>query len=165
MENKNPLKDKLILAVDDEPDILESIKEELDMCLVHTAENYETAIQYLMGYTYDIVILDIMGVDGFELLKDSVLRGFPTVMLTAYAFTPEALKKSMELGALFFLPKEHLFELKDFLDQVVLNEGRPLWIKFFDKIENYITRWVGKDGQDKDALLKEIEAYIHQSRP
>jgi DNA-binding NtrC family response regulator len=164
MGNEDPLKDKLILAVDDEPDILESIVEELDMCLVHTAQNYETAIQYLMGYTYDIVILDIMGVNGFELLKDSVLRGFPTVMLTAYAFTPEALKKSMELGALFFLPKEQLFELKDFLDQVVLNEGQPLWIKFFDKIENYFTRWVGKHGQEKEALLKQIEAYIHQEK-
>ncbi len=61
---------------------------------------------YLMTFTYDIVILDIMGVNGFDLLKVSVKRGFPTVMLTAYALTPEALEKAIRLGAVSFLPKE-----------------------------------------------------------
>ena len=69
------------------------------MCRVHKAVDYNTAVQHLLGYTYDIVILDIMGVNGFELLKTSVFRGFPTVMLTAHALTQEALKKSIKLGA------------------------------------------------------------------
>ncbi len=133
MTNDHPLKDKLILAVDDETDVLESIEEELDMCIVHKADNYETALQYLLSYTYDIVILDIMGVNGFELLKDSVARGFPAIMLTAYAITPEAVKKSIKLGAVFFLPKEKLYELSKFLEHVVLNEGKPIWEKLFDK--------------------------------
>ena len=91
MSTDSPLKDKIILVVDDEPDVLETVAEELDMCLLHKADNYNTAIQYLISYTYDIVILDIMGVNGFELLKTSVERGFPTVMLTAHALTPDAL--------------------------------------------------------------------------
>ena len=81
------LKDKVVLVVDDEPDVLETVEEELDMCLVHKAGDYETAYQYLVSYTYDIVILDIMGVNGFELLKVSVSHGFPTVMLTAHALS------------------------------------------------------------------------------
>ena len=82
MSTESPLKNKLILVVDDEEDILESVGEELDMCILHKAKDYETGLQYLLGYTYDIVILDIMGVNGFELLRNSVSRGFPTVMLT-----------------------------------------------------------------------------------
>jgi hypothetical protein len=31
------------------------------MCLVHKASDYDTAIQFLVSYTYDIVILDING--------------------------------------------------------------------------------------------------------
>jgi DNA-binding response OmpR family regulator len=90
MSSDTTLKNKVILVVDDEPDILDIVEEELNMCLVHKAVNYDTALQYLVSYTYDIVILDIMGVNGFELLKSSVYRGFPTVMLTAHALTPEA---------------------------------------------------------------------------
>jgi DNA-binding NarL/FixJ family response regulator len=86
-----------------------------------------------MSYTFDIVILDIMGVNGFELLKTSVKRGFPTVMLTAYALTPEALEKSIKLGAVSFLPKEKMSDLDEFLADVVLKGGQPVWGKLFDK--------------------------------
>jgi DNA-binding NtrC family response regulator len=160
MTKKSPLKDKLILAVDDETDVLESIEEQLDMCIVHKAKNYETALQYLLSYSYDIVILDIMGVNGFELLKDSVSRGFPTTMLSAHAITPDAIKTSIKLGAVFFLPKEKLFELTDFLEQVVLNEGKPLWKKMFDMFENYFTRRFGPDWQKKDEFFKEFKASL-----
>ena len=109
MAKESPLKGKIVLVVDDERDVLDTVADELDMCIVHKAKDYDTALQYLLSYTYDVVILDIMGVDGFELLKRSVERGFPSVMLTAHALTPDALKKSIKLGALSFLPKERIF--------------------------------------------------------
>jgi DNA-binding NtrC family response regulator len=161
MVKKSPLKDKLVLAVDDEPDILESVEEELDMCIIHKAHNYETAIQYLLGYTYDIVILDIMGVNGFELLKTSVTRGFPTIMLSAHAITPEALKKSIKLGALFFLPKEKLPQLREFLEEMVLNEGQSIWKKLFDTFGNYFKQRFGPNWQEKDKFFKEFEASLN----
>jgi DNA-binding response OmpR family regulator len=95
MSPKSPLEEKIILVVDDEPDVLETVGEILDMCLLYKAKSYEEGMEYLRGYTIDIAILDIMGVNGFELLKRSVDKGIPTVMLTAHALTPEALKKSM----------------------------------------------------------------------
>ena len=137
MSSDSALKNKVILVVDDEPDVLETVEEELDMCLIHKAGDYDTALQLLLSYTYDIVILDIMGVNGFELLKTAVSRGFPTVMLTAHAITPEALKKSIKLGALSFLPKEKIPELQAFLEDVVLGGGKPVWQKLFDKLGNY----------------------------
>ena len=159
----SPLKDMAILVVDDEPDILETVEEELDMCLVHKAEDYETALQYLLGYTYDFVILDIMGVNGFELLKTSVSRGFPTVMLTAYALTPEALKRSIKLGALFFLPKEKLPELRDFLEYLVQNKGKAGWAKFFDHFGSYFNKRFGPDWKEKDKFFKEFEESLVES--
>ncbi|MFC1869153.1 response regulator [Thermodesulfobacteriota bacterium] len=159
----SPLKDMVILVVDDEPDILETVEDELDMCLVHKAKDYETALQYLLGYTYDIVILDIMGVNGFELLKVSVSRCFPTVMLTAYALTPEALKRSINLGALFFLPKEKLPELRDFLEDVVQNGGNQSWIKFFDRLGTYFNKHFGPGWKEKDIFFKEFEESLRKS--
>lgn len=157
MNTESPLKDKVILVVDDEPDILDIVEEELDICLVHKASDYDTAIQYLLSYTYDVVILDIMGVNGFELLRDSVSRGFPTVMLTAHALSPESLKKSIKLGAVSFLPKEKMSDLRSFLEDVVLGEGKPVWQKLFEKLGDYFNKRFGPDWKEKDRFFKEFE--------
>ena len=163
MTSESPLKDKVVLVVDDEPDVLETVAEELDMCLVHKAGDYDTALQYLLSYTYDIVILDIMGVRGFELLKNAVSRGFPTVMLTAHALSPESLKKSIKLGAVSFLPKEKTSELTSFLEDVVLEGGKPVWQKLFDRLGNYFNRRFGPDWKEKDKFFKEFEEELKES--
>jgi DNA-binding response OmpR family regulator len=157
MSTESPLKNKMVLVVDDEPDILESVGEELEMCLLHKAKDYETALQYLLSYTYDIVILDIMGVNGFELLRNSVSRGFPTVMLTAHALTPEALKKSIKLGAVSFLPKEKIAELQTYLEDVVLGTHKQAWRKLFDKLGDYFNKRFGPDWKERDRFFMEFE--------
>jgi CheY-like chemotaxis protein len=164
MNEEGHLKNKNILVVDDEPDVLDSVQEILSMCKVHKAENYDTALEYLTSYTFDIVILDIMGVNGFELLKNSVLRGFPTVMLTAHALTPGALKKSIKLGAVSFLPKEKLPELKTFLEDVVLEGGKPVWKKLFDRLGSYFNKRFGPDWEKKDKYLDEFMCSLAESR-
>ena len=163
MDIEGPLKDKVILVVDDEPDVLETVEEDLDVCLVHKAANYDTALQYLLSYTYDVVILDIMGVNGFELLKIAVTKGFPTVMLTAHAVTPEALKKSIKLGALSFLPKERMSELREFLEDVVTNGGKSVWLKLFEKLDAYFNKRFGPDWKEKDRFFKEFEESLVES--
>ena len=157
MTKESTLKDKAVLIVDDEPDVLEVVAEELDMCLVHKAQDYDTALQYLASYTYDIVILDIMGVRGFELLKEAVSRGFPAVMFTAYAVSPESLKKSIKLGAVSFLPKDKIVELSAFLEDVVLGKGKPVWHKVFDKLGGYFKKRFGPDWEERDQFFKEFE--------
>ena len=163
MPNDSALKDKVILVVDDEPDVLETVADELDMAIVHKAKDYDTALQYLLGYTYDVVILDIMGVNGFELLKTAVERGFPAVMLTAHALTPEALKKSIKLGAVSFLPKERIADLQGFLEEVVLGTGKPLWIKFFDRLGDYFNKRFGPDWKERDRFFKDFEDSLRKS--
>jgi CheY-like chemotaxis protein len=150
------LEGKAILVVDDEPDILDTVEEVLDKCLVYKAYDYNSAIQLLLGFTYDIVILDIMGVNGFELLKIAVRRGFPTVMLTAHALTKEALKNSIKLGAVSFLPKDKILDLPYFIENIVLGRGRPVWKKLFDRLESFFNERFGKDWKEKDKFLKEF---------
>ena len=164
MTSESLLKDKVILVVDDEQDVLDTVEEVLDMCLVTKAKDYETARQYLIGYTYDIVILDIMGVNGFDLLKTSVKRGFPTVMLTAYALTPESLEKSIKLGAVSFLPKEKMAELEEFLSDVVLKEGQPVWERLFDKLGSFFNKRFGPDWKQRNKFFEEFEEAMRRGR-
>ena len=163
MTSENWLKDKLILVVDDEPDVLEVITEQLNDCEIHKAKDYETAVQFLLSYTYDIVILDIMGVNGFELLKHSVARGFPTVMLTAHALSPDSLKKSIKLGAVSFLPKEEMPELRSFLEDVFLGGGKPVWKKIFDRLSSFFDKRFGPEWKQRDEFFKRFEEEIRKT--
>jgi len=165
MSSDSPLKDKLILVVDDEPDVLETLSEELDICNVHKAGDYNTALQLLLGYTYDIVILDIMGVNGFDLLDRAVSRGVPTVMLTAHALSPASLKQSIKQGAVFFLPKEEISQVKSFLEDVVLGGGKPIWEKIFEKLGDYFNKRFGPDWKEKDNFFKKFEKGETKGKP
>ena len=116
------LNGKRILAVDDEPDILtileEEISEDCEGCKFDKAIHYESAIKLLMSQTYDVVILDIMGVRGFDLLALAMSRNFPVAMLTAHALAPETLKQSIEMGARAYLPKEKIGEIVPFVEDL-----------------------------------------------
>ena len=165
MKAESPLKDKKILAVDDEPDILTTIAETLDMCRVDKAGDFETGLQMIQKNTYDVVILDIMGVNGFELLKNAALRGFPSVMLTAHAVTPEALKKSIELGAASFLPKDMIRELKDLIEEVIQGGGKRLWwLNSLQRTSPYFDKRFGPNWREKDKFFKDFEKSLRQKQ-
>jgi len=144
----NPGKDKLILAVDDEEDVLEIIDEELSDAAnitLHAATTFRQAQQSLVSYTYDLVILDIMGVGGFYLLELANNAAFPVVVLTAHAFTPDALKKSIELGARAYLPKQDLGSLLPFLEDVLTLNYRSAWKKALDQLGTLFNKRFGSD--------------------
>ncbi len=143
------LNGKSILAVDDESDVLEVLEEEIrgacPNCTFDRATNFEQASQKLTSFTYDLVILDIMGVRGFDLLERAVLKKLPVAMLTAHALTPEALKRSFEMGARAYLPKEKLGEIVPFLEDVLTYEYLPGWKRVLVKLEGFFkARW-GED--------------------
>ena len=138
---------KSILAVDDEADILETIEDILEESTVDTARDYESASEKIKNQTYDLVILDIMGVNGLQLLEESVAKGFPTVMLTAHAVNPEALMASIRKGAISYLPKESLADLDDLLNDLLgaYERGEAPWKLLFTKLGSYFDERFGED--------------------
>jgi DNA-binding response OmpR family regulator len=164
MSEGSPLAGKSILVVDDEPDVLDSVGEMLDMALVHKAPDFDTAVDYISSYTYDFVILDIMGVNGFQLLRMSVNRGFPTVMLTAHSLTPEALKQSIKLGAVSFLPKEQMGELRAYLEEELAGKKNVL-LRIYGKLVSIFNSRLGPDWKEKDAFFRDFEEELRKDRP
>lgn len=146
------LKGKRILAVDDEEDILETIEDILDEAHVDRASDYETASRKIGREHYDLAILDIMGVNGLQLLEEAVDKGIPTVMLTAHAINPETLMESIRKGAISYLPKETLAELDDLLNTLLsaYRRGEPPWKLLFDKLGDYFDRRFGPEWKEKD---------------
>jgi len=145
------LNGKRILAVDDESDVLEVLEDEImescPDCEIDRATNFEMAKQLLESYRYDVVILDIMGVRGFDLLGLAKKRNFPVAMLTAHALSPENLKKSIEMGARAYLPKEKLGEIVPFLEDILEYEAPAGWNRLFGKLGNFFDDRFGPDWQ------------------
>jgi len=153
--SKDILKGRKMLVVDDEPDILDTVEEELSMCEVHKAKDYDSAIGLIENNRYDIAILDIMGVDGFNILKRTVRYGIPTVMLTAHALSKDSLLKAAKLGAACFLPKEKMMELENFLADLIKNSGKPIWEKLFERTSSFFDEKFGwTPEEEKDLVTK-----------
>ena len=146
------LKGKHILAVDDAEDILETIEDILDQSINDKARDYENASEKIKAEKYDLVILDIMGVRGLELLEESVERGFPTVMLTAHALNPDTLMESIQKGAISYLPKEKLSELDDLLKEILgpINRKESTCEVLLEKLWGYFEKRWGPGWQERD---------------
>ncbi len=166
---ESPLNNKRILAVDDEPDLLEALREQLEEfpgLLFDQAADYETGYHLLRSWTYDLVILDIMGVRGFDLLNASVSLGFPTVMLTAHALSVEALRKSIQMGARAYLPKEKLAEIVPYLEDVLARENRSGWRRVFDTLGGFFNATFGSDWQkDEKEFWEQVTSGKYEHEP
>ena len=139
------LNGKTILIVDDEADILDILEELLEMCTVVKAATFDEARNLLESRHFDLAILDIMGVNGYGLLEIANQKKVPAVMLTAHAFTPANLLRSVREGADSYLPKEEMGNIAVFLNDVLeaVEKGKDPWEPWQDKLpQSYFEkRW------------------------
>jgi len=101
------IKGKRILIVDDEQDVLDSLIDLLDMCKVDKALSFEEAKALMEENYYDIAVLDIMGVKGYDLLKIANDHKIPALMLTAHALSSDNLKRSADQGAAYYAKRRN----------------------------------------------------------
>jgi CheY-like chemotaxis protein len=151
-QTESLLKGKTILAVDDEKDIIETIEELLEEANVDVAYDFETASDKINSNTYDVVILDIMGVDGITLLEQAVKRNLPAVMLTANSLNPDSLMESIKKGAISYIPKEHLSDLDTLIIELIgaKNDGKPTWKLLFEKLGKSFNKRFGENWKDEN---------------
>lgn len=152
MHDDEILSGKRILIVDDEPDVLETLEEMFSKCLIDKAPNFEAGKKLLERNSYDVAILDIMGVKGYELLRMANQKGIPALMLTAHALSPENLIRSIREGAQAYVPKDKLSELPSFVRDILelhqkMAEKRRSW---FVKLRPFFDKHFGEGWREKD---------------
>lgn len=153
MSDKDILKGKWILIVDDEKDVLDTLVELLELCKIDTALSFEEAKQLLEQNDYDVAVLDIMGVDGFKLLEIAKQRGIPALMLTAHGLSEENLKRSAEEGAAYYAPKDEIQNIDVFLADVLeaLEKNKSPWERWFERLAGFYDRkFGGTDWREKE---------------
>lgn len=152
MAEKSLLDGKMVLIVDDEPDVLESIEGLLTMCDVMKATSFEQAKELLEKEYFDIAILDIMGVQGYELLEIAKKMDVIPVMLTAHSLSVEDTVRSYKEGAASFVPKEEMANIATFLVDILeaKEQGQNFWWRWLKRFSNYYERKFGPEWRDKD---------------
>ena len=145
MDRTKFLLGKKVLIVDDEPDILGTMEEVLFMCEVDTAQDFSSAKEMLENNNYDMAVLDIMGVNGYELLEIANKKNIPSVIATAHALSPDNFAKAMNLGARAYIPKEKMVELEVILSDVLNTNSKKndRLGKWFDRLKGYFTKKFG----------------------
>jgi DNA-binding NtrC family response regulator len=144
---------KNILLVDDEEDVIQTLVEVLNVCKLDTATSYDEAKELLEREHYDVAILDIMGVMGFELLKIAEKKNLPTIMLTAHGFSKENLRRSAEIGAVYYVPKEEMGRIKVFIADVIeaKEKNSSPWDLCFQRLGDfYDKRFGGPEWRSKE---------------
>jgi DNA-binding NtrC family response regulator len=139
MEKKSLVEGKRILIVDDEPDVLDTLEELLSMGKVKKCTTFEEAKTLLETEKFDIAVLDIMGVDGYELLKLANRKKVLSVMLTAHALSPENTVKSFKEGAALYVPKDKIADIVTYLEDVIeaKDKGKSTWWRWIDRFAAY----------------------------
>lgn len=153
MVENQTVKEKRILVVDDEPDILESLEELLeDEFIVDAASSFEEAVSFLKNNTYNVAVLDIMGVRGYDLLEATSALGVPTLMLTAHALSPDNLKKSIELGADAYIPKDKMVDISLYVEDVLISrkDKKKTNFKWYARLRPLFNDFFGEGWRDPE---------------
>jgi len=152
MTDERILEGKKVLIVDDEPDVLDTLEDLLPMCEVARAAGFEEAKGLLESRAFDLTVLDIMGVSGYDLLEVAVAREVTAVMLTAHALTPDNIVKSFRKGAAYFLPKEKMSDIASFLAEVLdaRAKGENTWDRWMVRLADYCEKTFGAKWMDKE---------------
>ncbi len=161
------LEGKRILVVDDEVDIVESLKEIFDMCEVDIATSYDEAKDLLLKNRYDATVLDIMGVKGMELLEIATKRKIPSLMLTAHGMSLDALSNSLKMGAKMFIPKDRMHEIDQYVRELLVakEKGMDIPVEWFKRLSAFFESRFGKDWKERDReFWEEFEKKIYLSQ-
>lgn len=154
---------KRVLIVDDEKDVLDTLTELLEVCKLDRASTYEEAKKLLEENEYDVAILDIMGVRGFDLLAIAKKKGIPTLMLTAHGLSEENLKRSAQEGADYYAPKDEISNIATFVADVIeaQEQKKSPWTRWFERLAGYYDRrFGGTDWREKEKQFWEEKIKI-----
>jgi CheY-like chemotaxis protein len=136
---------KSILMVDDKPGVLEMLEAEIrracPSCRLQKAATYGEATMLIASWTYDLLVFDITGVRGFDMLTQAVDRPYPipAVMLNAEALPPALLDKALALGGLPCLPGERLRQIVPFLDDVMKFKHETAWGRLLHPVRRRVS--------------------------
>ena len=131
--DRNILEGKRILVVDNEPDVLDTVEGGLASSQVITVKSFTEARLLIAKESFDLVMLDTNGVNGFFLLEACSKNKVPAAVLTAHPMNAKILNAAIRMGAVSLIPKEALHQLPEIVAEIfeALELARTHGARFF----------------------------------
>ena len=140
------MKNKSVLAVDSQMDLLQTLEEEIlsacPECRLDMATTFEDGCQLMLLLTYDLVISDIMNAPGCDLIDLAASRNFPVLVLSDNGSSDEALNQSNGMKIRAVLPKENLNEIVPTVEEVLKYECMPGWKRALEKLWHFLISFI-----------------------
>ena len=161
---------KNILVVDDQPAMLENLKDFLggEGFSVSVSADGADALQVIESQTFDCIILDVNlpKVDGLTVLKKMKLEGdtTPVIIFTAYGSSEKTIE-AMKLGAFDYIEKP--FDLEEFF---IIVQRAIKYNEIVDELQNLREQVKYKDSFEHDLIgnsvrMREIFKLIGKAAP
>jgi CheY-like chemotaxis protein len=130
--------DKRILIVDNDPNfipILErKVREASPNCKVDIAGTYLEAVEEMVSWTYDLVIMGNIVGSRSSLLDTAEIRKFPIAVLGSDDPPTMTSKQTFQMRAKAYFPKEKMNQIIAFVQDSLGCESRPRWEFLLKKI-------------------------------
>ena len=106
--------------------------------------------------SFDMAILDIMGVDGYKLLEIATKERITAIMLTAHGLSVENTVRAYKNGAAFFVPKEKMYDIATYLLDILKaeEEGKHPWRSWLKRFGSYYETRFGQQWDSYDDFWK-----------
>jgi hypothetical protein len=114
-----------------------------------------------------MVVLDIMGVKGYDLLEIANHNDIPALILTAHALSENDLIASINSGAYAYIPKDKMVEIEDFMIDLFKAHKNDIesCSAWFDKLMPFFDLKFGGNWKEKDRTFwEEFQKTLKQSR-
>ncbi len=148
---RSVLEGKQILAVNDDPVVLQILEQKIVEaglnCRLDKAMTYIQAVEMMVSLTYDLVVLDIMGVRGLDLLNLTIMRNFPAAVLASKPLNPDTLRRFIETGTRVYLPKDKLAEIVPFLEDMLTPRYQSGWKPLLEKTRGFFAWAFGSNSE------------------
>lgn len=128
-------KSKLItlLGLSHESDLLQTLDNQLSKSCpqswFHKAYDFHTAVQYLASYTYELVIVDINIIGGYELIIRASAHKFPVLVLVNNykQLTPSEQEISSEAQAVLLKREISEVNMVSIIEKIILPKNNLKW--------------------------------------
>jgi CheY-like chemotaxis protein len=114
---------KQILAVGGNPDVLGVLQERIlevypeSQCIKATTSLL--AVELIIAWAFDLLILDFQGIEIKDLLDLASLRDIPVILLTAIGLSSDKVQGLIKKGSSILFPKEKLGEIGFVLEDLL----------------------------------------------
>lgn len=134
---KDIFEDKRILAVDATPEILDVLEEKIRQscrdCQFEKAVTYTQAIDLMVSWSYDLVILAFPGIRVLDLLEVTWIKRIPVVLLAPDKLDFQKLHHLIEKGVKVLWSRNNIEGLIPILENLLFQETQTGWRRYWHR--------------------------------